>query len=91
MVEQIFDITPRGLEIPRRVKICAFYYIEIKELEPIFWNPGSRDIRHSAPPGGENQFFSQNFADMYTCLGSPITPKMLTQILEAMFVLLNVK
>ena len=30
-------------------------------------------------------FFSQNFVDMYACLGSPITQKMLTQILEAMF------
>ena len=29
-------------------------------------------------------------ADLYTCLGSPITPKMLTQILETMFPPLNV-
>ena len=67
--------------------------IKIKELEPIFRNLGSHDIRRSAPPGGENRnfFFSQNFVDMYACLGSPITPKMLTQILEAMFPPLKIR
>ena len=54
--------------------------IETKELQPIFRNPGRRDIARSEPSGGENQFFSQNCADFYTCLESPINPKMMTQI-----------
>ena len=49
----------------------------------IFHNSRSRYITRSARLGGENHFFSQNLGDMYTCLGSPITPNMLTQILEA--------
>ena len=33
--------------------------IEIKELEQTFRNPGSRDIARSAPPSGENLFFTK--------------------------------
>ena len=33
--------------------------IETKELEPIFRNPGRRDIARSAPPGDENHFFHE--------------------------------
>ena len=41
-------------------------FLILLQLWPIFHNQSSRDIARSAPPGGGNQFFSQNLG---ICIG----------------------